>query len=71
MIDGVKLKMVTVAALVALASVSNKAEAAQCGNTSAGFETWKQQFASEATGKGVSASTVAAFNQIFECNHRG
>ena len=37
-----------------------KADAAQCGSTAAGFETWKREFAAEAGGKGVSGSTVAA-----------
>ena len=35
----------TVVGLVALLAVSGEAAAAQCGNTSAGFEAWKQQFA--------------------------
>jgi membrane-bound lytic murein transglycosylase B len=34
--------------------------AAQCGSTAVGFEAWKKQFADEARGRGVSASTVAA-----------
>ena len=38
----------------------SKASAAQCGSTAAGFEAWKRQFAIEAQGRGVSASTVAA-----------
>jgi hypothetical protein len=37
-----------------------KAGAAQCGSTAAGFDVWKRQFADEARGRGVSASTVAA-----------
>jgi membrane-bound lytic murein transglycosylase B len=60
MTQGGQLKMVTVAALVALVWMDSKAGAAQCGSTAAGFETWKKQFADEARGKGVSASTVAA-----------
>src|SRR5215212_1890803 len=36
------------------------ADAAQCGSTAAGFESWKRQFAEEARGKGISASSVAA-----------
>ena len=55
-----QVKTVTIAALLALASMASKAVAAQCGSTAAGFETWKQQFASEARGKGVSASALAA-----------
>jgi membrane-bound lytic murein transglycosylase B len=51
---------VAIAALGALVSMASEAAAAQCGSTAAGFETWKQQFASEARGKGVSASALAA-----------
>ncbi len=61
MIQGWKFKTVTVAALVALVWMSSNASAAQCGSTAAGFEAWKKQFADEARGRGVSASTVAAF----------
>jgi membrane-bound lytic murein transglycosylase B len=34
--------------------------AAQCGNTAAGFEAWKRQFAEEARARGVSGASVAA-----------
>ena len=48
-------------ALVLLAlTLPAPALAAQCGNSAAGFETWKQQFAGEARAKGVGASGVAA-----------
>ena len=40
--------------------MASKACAAQCGSTAAGFEAWKKQFADEARGRGVSASTVTA-----------
>jgi len=51
---------VMVAALVTVASLVGEASAAQCGSTSAGFETWKTEFAGEARAKGISASSVAA-----------
>src|SRR5262249_5588742 len=51
---------VTAAAWLALMSMASKVSAAQCGSMAAGFEAWKQQFANEARGKGISASTVAA-----------
>src|SRR5438034_3097976 len=60
MTKGQRFKAVSVAALVALMSMASKASAAQCGSTAAGFEAWKRQFADEARGRGVSASTVAA-----------
>jgi membrane-bound lytic murein transglycosylase B len=51
----------TIAALgvAAIASVAGKADAAQCGNSAAGFETWKRQFADEARGR-VSANAINA-----------
>jgi membrane-bound lytic murein transglycosylase B len=60
MIKVAQFKTVSVAALL-LALMSSAAAAAQCGSTSAGFETWKQQFAAEAKGRGISASTITAF----------
>jgi membrane-bound lytic murein transglycosylase B len=55
-----QFKAVTVLTFVALVSMVSEAGAAQCGNTAAGFEAWKTQFANEARGRGVSASAVAA-----------
>ena len=40
--------------------MASEAVAAQCGNTAAGFEAWKTQFADEARARGVSASAIAA-----------
>jgi membrane-bound lytic murein transglycosylase B len=57
---GGQFKTVAGAALVALAALTGKAGAAQCGSTAAGFEAWKRQFADEARGRGVSAAAVAA-----------
>jgi membrane-bound lytic murein transglycosylase B len=50
--------------LMALASMSAEADAASCGSTSAGFEAWKKQFATEARGKGISPSTIEAFTAV-------
>jgi membrane-bound lytic murein transglycosylase B len=47
-------------ALAVLACLGTKADAAQCGSTTAGFEAWKGQFAEEARAKGVGAASVAA-----------
>jgi membrane-bound lytic murein transglycosylase B len=49
-----------VAALLALLWTAGEASAAQCGNTAAGFEAWKAQFAGEARARGVSANAIAA-----------
>src|SRR5829696_6115021 len=56
---GGQLKIIAATAVTVAWTASN-AGAAQCGSTAAGFEAWKQQFADEARGKSVSASTVAA-----------
>jgi membrane-bound lytic murein transglycosylase B len=60
MTTGGQFKIVTIAALVALVGMGNQAGAAQCGSTASGFEAWKKQFADEARGRGISASSVAA-----------
>src|SRR5688572_24235323 len=57
---GGQFKTVPVAALVALLWMAGEAGAAQCGNTSAGFEAWKSQFANEARAKGAGAASIAA-----------
>jgi membrane-bound lytic murein transglycosylase B len=44
----------------ALLAVTPAAEAAQCGNTAAGFEAWKPVFAAEAKANGVKARAIAA-----------
>jgi membrane-bound lytic murein transglycosylase B len=43
-----------------LACPGSLADAAQCGSSAAGFESWKQEFAGEARAKGIGASTVSA-----------
>jgi membrane-bound lytic murein transglycosylase B len=50
----------TFAALAALACLSAKADAAQCGSSAAGFEAWKREFAEEARSKGIGARAVSA-----------
>ena len=47
-------------ALAALVTMSGRAFAAQCGNSAAGFDSWKQQFATEARSRGVKPDTIAA-----------
>ena len=63
MTKGRDVAAVALAALLALACLGGNANAAQCGSTSAGFETWKHQFSEEARGQGVGASAVAALMQ--------
>jgi membrane-bound lytic murein transglycosylase B len=61
MIKPGKFRTITAAAVTALVWMSARADAAQCGSSSAGFEAWKQQFAAEAKGRGISPSTLSAF----------
>jgi membrane-bound lytic murein transglycosylase B len=48
-----------VAALVTFA-LAPGAQAAQCGNSAAGYEAWKQEFAREARAKGIGAAGISA-----------
>ncbi|MER2268973.1 lytic murein transglycosylase [Methylobacterium oxalidis] len=50
------------AGLAALVGLTGRVEAAQCGNTGAGFEAWKREFAEEARGR-ASASSLSALMQ--------
>jgi membrane-bound lytic murein transglycosylase B len=59
MTTGAQVKTVIVTALT-LTWLAGEAGAATCGNTSAGYEAWKREFANEARGKGISAPTIAA-----------
>ena len=49
--------------LAALVGFAAQAGAAQCGNSSAGFESWKQQFAAEARAQGIGAAGISALMQ--------
>ncbi|WP_298424970.1 lytic murein transglycosylase [Rhodoblastus sp.] len=49
-----------VAAIMTLAWTGGEAVAAQCGSTSAGYETWKQSFAEEAKARGVGPTAISA-----------
>jgi membrane-bound lytic murein transglycosylase B len=60
MIKGREIAAAAFAALAVLACLGAQADAAQCGSSAAGFEAWKRQFAEEARGKGVGASSLAA-----------
>src|SRR4051794_26001289 len=40
--------------------IAGSAQAAQCGNTAAGFEAWKQAFALEAKNHGIKGKAIAA-----------
>jgi membrane-bound lytic murein transglycosylase B len=60
MTKGGQFRTFAVAALMALAWPPGKADAAQCGNSAAGFDAWKQQTAGEARAHGVGAAGIAA-----------
>jgi membrane-bound lytic murein transglycosylase B len=54
---------VACATMAVFGALAGPADAAQCGSSPAGFESWKQEFAEEARAKGISASTTAALMQ--------
>jgi membrane-bound lytic murein transglycosylase B len=60
MMRGWQNKIVAVAALVSLSGMAGAASAAQCGNSAAGFEDWKREFAQEARANGVSPAAISA-----------
>jgi len=63
MTDRGQLKAITVAILVSVLGMGSQADAAECGSTAAGFQTWKQQFAEEARAKGVRPAAISALMQ--------
>ena len=63
MIQGREIASAAFTMLAMLACLGAKADAAQCGSTAAGFETWKREFAEEARAKGASGSGIAALMQ--------
>jgi membrane-bound lytic murein transglycosylase B len=60
MIRSRQFKSLAILALVSAVGMAHTASAAQCGSTAAGFEAWKQQFATEVRAQGVSASALEA-----------
>lgn len=52
-------------ACAALLGFAAEAQAAQCGNTAAGFEAWKREFADEARGRASAASLAALMNTSY------
>jgi membrane-bound lytic murein transglycosylase B len=55
-----RLKVITIAILMAAGGMAGEASAAECGNTAAGFEAWKREFADEARAQGVSPAAISA-----------
>src|SRR5215213_8493199 len=60
MMRGWQYRIAAVTGLVSLVGIAGAAGAAQCGNSAAGFEDWKQDFAQEARARGIGASTISA-----------
>src|SRR2546423_5711792 len=58
-----RFNVVGLVGLAALMGFAGQANAAQCGTSAAGFESWKQQFAAEARAQGVGAAGIAALMQ--------
>jgi len=63
MIQGRAFMMAGFAVWAVLAAPGGRAEAAPCGSSAAGFETWKQKAAEEARANGIGGSGVAALLQ--------
>jgi membrane-bound lytic murein transglycosylase B len=63
MIRGREIATTAFMALAVLAGLDAKADAAQCGSTAAGFETWKREFSEEAKAKGAGGTSIAALMQ--------
>jgi membrane-bound lytic murein transglycosylase B len=63
MITGREIAAAAFMVMASLACLAEKADAAQCGSTPAGFEAWKREFAEEARTKGVGGSSIAALMQ--------
>jgi len=60
MAKNAQFKTAAIAAFAALIWMGGKAGAAQCGNSAAGFEAWKNQFTEEARAKGAGATALGA-----------
>src|ERR1043166_5787463 len=60
---GREIGAVAGATIAVFASLAGPADAAQCGSSPAGFESWKREFAEEARAKGISAATTGALMQ--------
>jgi membrane-bound lytic murein transglycosylase B len=63
MIKGTRITTAAFIALAMLACFGAQANAATCGSSAGGFETWKQEFAGEARAKGVGGASLAALAQ--------
>jgi membrane-bound lytic murein transglycosylase B len=55
-----KGKLIAAACVAALSVLTGAAQAAECGNTAAGFEEWKVSFAEQAKAAGVKGKGLAA-----------
>jgi membrane-bound lytic murein transglycosylase B len=60
MIKGRQFRTIALAAMAALAWTGGEAVAAQCGNSSGGFDSWKREFSEEARAKGVGPNALSA-----------
>jgi membrane-bound lytic murein transglycosylase B len=64
-IDFMRRQTFAVVASAGLALGAGQVQAAQCGNSAAGFETWKRQFAEEARGRASATSLAALQNTTY------
>ena len=57
-------------ALALLVCLGTKADAAQCGSTAAGYDTWKRQFAEQARGKHQRLQSRSLDrDELCDCHH--
>lgn len=59
-----RFKFTALAGALGMLVFSGAAQAAQCGNTSAGFPAWIQSFKKEAAERGINARTLAALDNV-------
>ncbi|EIM24636.1 lytic murein transglycosylase [Microvirga lotononidis] len=60
MIRGWQYRIAAFTALASLVGMAHTAQAAQCGNSAAGFENWKREFSQEAKANGVGQTAISA-----------
>ena len=62
----------TVAIAAAVLALVSPVQAAPCGNSPAGFESWKQVFGQEAAARGIKPKAISALmRHLFDRHHQG
>jgi lytic murein transglycosylase len=58
------LTMTVIGGTIGVMALSGIAQAAQCGNTGAGFPAWVQEFKKEAAGRGIKGNALSALDNV-------